>query len=256
MFHFTARWQLLTGVPTVQSGQDNLEVLMSDRHQITEDSKETPTQHLTHNIYSIHGDFGEEGRRTYEDVHVWMKLVFRIKNMNIHKFWKYFDICDIFCSFLKISYRIFLKSTVSCCCHPKDTSILSPSCWLQHGKKISAFCAMNNGTYETYSIFLFWTLKSGGVLLSETKKNQNSVKLRLPPECSVMITLMQCYSLNRCKIGDRKLSMKNNHLSLNVTPCVIIILMWYLTHKMLIYVFQNVSILHHRLKNIMRGDTI
>lgn len=166
------------------------------------------------------------------------------------------DICDIFCSFLKISYRIFLKSTVSCCCHPKDTSILSPSCWLQHGKKISAFCAMNNGTYETYSIFLFWTLKSGGVLLSETKKNQNSVKLRLPPESSVMITLMQCYNLNRCKIGDRKLSMKNNHLSLNVTPCVIIILMWYLTHKMLIYVFQNVSILHHRLKNIMRGDTI
>lgn len=70
MFHFTARWQLLTGDPTVQSGQDNLEVLMSDRHQITEDSKETPTQHLTHNIYSIHGDFGEEGRRTYEDVHV------------------------------------------------------------------------------------------------------------------------------------------------------------------------------------------
>lgn len=74
--------------------------------------------------------------------------------------------------------------------------------------------------------------------------------------CSVMITLMQCYNLNRCKIGDRKLSMKNNHLSLNVTPCVIILLMWYLTHKMLIYVFQNVSILHHRLKNIMRGDTI
>lgn len=139
MFHFTARWQLLTGVPTVQSGQDNLEVLMSDRHQITEDSKETPTQHLTHNIYSIHGDFGEEGRRTYEDVHVWMKLVFRIKNMNIHMFWKYFDICDIFCSFLKISYRIFLKSTVSCCCHPKDTSILSPSCWLQHGKKNLCF---------------------------------------------------------------------------------------------------------------------
>lgn len=131
-------------------------------------------------------------------------------------------------------------------------SIMLAAAW----KKISAFCAMNNGTYETYSIFLFWTLKSGGVLLSETKKNQNSVKLRLPPECSVMITLMQCYNLNRCKIGDRKLSMKNNHLSLNVTPCVIIILMWYLTHKMLIYVFQNVSILHHRLKNIMRGDTI
>uniref|UniRef100_K1Q7F1 Uncharacterized protein n=1 Tax=Magallana gigas TaxID=29159 RepID=K1Q7F1_MAGGI len=74
MFHFTARWQLLTGVPTVQSGQDNLEVLMSDRHQITEDSKETPTQHLTHNIYSIHGDFGEEGRRTYEDVHEFFKF--------------------------------------------------------------------------------------------------------------------------------------------------------------------------------------
>lgn len=155
MFHFTARWQLLTGVPTVQSGQDNLEVLMSDRHQITEDSKETPTQHLTHNIYSIHGDFGEEGRRTYEDVHVWMKLVFRIKNMNIHMFWKYFDICDIFCSFLKISYRIFLKSTVSCCCHPKDTSILSPSCWLQHGKKISAFCAMTTGHMRLTQSFYF-----------------------------------------------------------------------------------------------------
>lgn len=131
-------------------------------------------------------------------------------------------------------------------------SIMLAAAW----KKNLCFLRNDNGTYETYSIFLFWTLKSGGVLLSETKKNQNSVKLWLSPECSVTITLMQCYNLNRCKIGDRKLSMANNHLSLNVTPCVITILMWYLTHKMLIYVFQNVSILHHRLKNIMRGDTI
>lgn len=108
------------------------------------------SQHILHSW-----DFGEEGRRTYEDVHVWMKLVFRIKNMNIHMFWKYFDICDIFCSFLKISYRIFLKSTVSCCCHPKDTSILSPSCWLQHGKKSLLFAQWTTGHMRLTQSFYF-----------------------------------------------------------------------------------------------------
>lgn len=143
------------------------------------DSKETPTQHLTHNIYSIHGDFGEEGRSTYEDVHVWMKLVFRIKNMNIHMLWKYFDICYIFCSFLKISHRIFLKSSVSCCCHPKDTSTLSPSCWLQHGIKS---LLLRNEQQEK------WNLVNLSILDS---KNRRSITVRdkEESECSEIMTV-------------------------------------------------------------------
>lgn len=146
VFHFTARWQLLTGVPTVLSGQDNLEVPMSCRHQIT--TRESPKKRRHSISITTYSPFmGISGKKEEVHLRMWM---YEWNLFSGSKIW-IFICCGstlvhaIFFSFPKFSPRIFLKSSVSCCCHPDDASTLSPSCLLAAAwEKISAFYGLKN----------------------------------------------------------------------------------------------------------------